>query len=220
MTVLPFVESLPANCEMHVISPTIDQSSIVWGYLNSNLQPPGGEKSALLENSDIELQPYYRRLVYPALGVTLKLKAKENAKTTKLDGFTGPGLLEELHGLDEQTVDTVRKSAEKLPSPFLVSISTAGRFKRGPCWEWWKKCLEIIEGKSLDIRTLPIIYAVPEGDGWQDFDLVKAANPGLGASIKEEVLRRNGKTPWIIPNSGPDSGKKIAASGRARPLAG
>jgi phage terminase large subunit-like protein len=208
LAILPFVEPLPANCEINVVSPTIDQSSIIWGYAESALRPPDGEPSELITSGEVELQPYYRRLHYPRLGVTLKLKAKETNKSTRLDGFTGPGILEELHGVDQSTVDTVTESADKLPSPMVFAISTAGRTKRGPCWEKFKRCLELIDGKAADIRTLPIMYAVPEGDGWMDFEQVKAANPGLGVTIREEVLRKRWQDALDNPKARPSFRQK------------
>jgi phage terminase large subunit-like protein len=70
--------------------------------------------------------------------------------------------------------------------PLVVIITTSGRDKNLPCFEYRNLCIEILKGIKKQDDTFAIIYTLDEGDDWKNPDVWKKANPNWGISVIPE----------------------------------
>lgn len=112
-----------------------------------------------------------------------------DAKT--LDG-KGPyiAVIDEYHEHPTPEVLNVLESgmgARRQPLSYI--ITTAGFNIESPCYALRKTALEILRGVKEDETFFTIIYTIDEGDDWQDLNVWKKANPGIGNTPKWESMK-------------------------------
>lgn len=162
-----------------LIAPGTEQANISY----ENIQ------TFLFDYADATFTPYKKRVEFSRRNA-IQVLASENNRSTKLHGYKGAVILDELHGLNQQTYEAAKTTSRKSQSPLLLSISTVGKRKRGLCWDIYSDCKRIISGQQIDIHTLPVIYEV-DSDRWTDFEAVCRANPGVIELGQKETLRQS-----------------------------
>jgi phage terminase large subunit-like protein len=65
----------------------------------------------------------------------------------------------------------------------VIIITTAGRDKDLPCFEYRNLCIEILKGIKKQDDTFAIIYTLDEKDDWKAPEVWKKANPNWGISV-------------------------------------
>lgn len=70
--------------------------------------------------------------------------------------------------------------------PLIVIITTSGRDKDLPCFEYRNLCIEILKGIKLQDDTFAIIYTLDETDDWKDPAAWQKANPNWEISVRAD----------------------------------
>jgi phage terminase large subunit-like protein len=161
-----------------LIAPTTKQGEISY----SNMQRFIGDRK-IAECVD------YKKQIRFGKHAEIRVLAAENTKSARLHGYTGPVILDELHGINQATFDAAKTTARKSKNPLLLTISTAGENRRGVAWDVWQDCQRIHDGSSVDIHTLPVLYALGEEEDWEDFSAVLSVNPGVDELGNAKTLR-------------------------------
>jgi phage terminase large subunit-like protein len=104
----------------------------------------------------------------------------------ELHEFLKPAQLNALEALTSSTLARAQ--------PLQFTMTTAGSDVNSRCYHDWEYCLKVKDGVIHDDTLLPVIYAADDNDNWQDEQVWKKANPGLGTIIsldnfKEEYLK-------------------------------
>ena len=92
-----------------------------------------------------------------------------------------------LHDTDDQyaVFDTGMGAREQ---PLLLVTTTAGSNLSGPCKEMDDECVSMLQGGFNDDSLFALIYAMDEGDDWQDPLVLKKVNPNYGVSVSADYL--------------------------------
>jgi phage terminase large subunit-like protein len=67
--------------------------------------------------------------------------------------------------------------------PLIVIITTSGRDKDLPCFEYRNLCIDILKGIKRQDDTFAIIFTLDETDDWKNPDVWKKANPNWDVSV-------------------------------------
>ncbi len=82
-----------------------------------------------------------------------------------------------------QVFENIQSATVNRTQPLVVIITTAGRDKTLPCFNYRSLCIEILKGIKRQDDTFAIIYTPDEGDDWRDPAVWKKANPNYGVSV-------------------------------------
>lgn len=107
------------------------------------------------------------------------------------DGINVHGaLVDELHRWKSRDLlDILEQSTAARQQPLVLSITTAGSDRKGPCWSMREYACKILEGIFEDDSFFAYIATIDDDDDpWDETCWVKA-NPNLGVSIRMEELR-------------------------------
>ena len=129
------------------------------------------------------------------------MKAMSSDSKTE-DGLNPHGIyIDEYHAHPNSGLYSVLKSATGARAqPLLSIITTAGYLRNGPCAQLRKSNIELLEQKYHDDAYFCIIYALDEGDDWQDETTWQKANPNLGVSVGLDYLREQFLTAKRLPS--------------------
>lgn len=98
-------------------------------------------------------------------------------------------IVDEYHEHDsDQMVDAMQTGMGAREQPLLSIITTAGSNLGGPCYEYRRDVVRVLEGQEEDDRLFGIIYSIDEGDRWDDPNSLIKANPNYGVSVFEPFL--------------------------------
>uniref|UniRef100_UPI003F7E55B7 terminase large subunit n=1 Tax=Xanthomonas sp. 0924 TaxID=2835534 RepID=UPI003F7E55B7 len=98
-------------------------------------------------------------------------------------------LIDEYHEHDtDHMVDAMQTGMGAREQPLLSIITTAGTNLGGPCYEKRRDVIRILRGEVVDETVFGIIYALDEGDRWDDPASLVKANPNFGISVFEPFL--------------------------------
>lgn len=121
---------------------------------------------------------------------------KTGGKITAVIGEGKDGKSPSLFVLDEfhqaKTANLLRSFTTGLgarPSGFGFIITTAGTDITSPCKEKHDYIKQILSGAVTNEREFGIIYTIPQGMDWKDYDSWKYANPNYGVSVMEDFLK-------------------------------
>lgn len=111
-------------------------------------------------------------------------------------------LVDELHAHKTPEVWDVLKSAlgARL-QPLIWAITTAGFNKNGICYEVRDYAIKVLKGIVDDDAFFAIIYALDDGDDWQDENNWIKANPNLGVSVSIDYLREQARQAAVMPTA-------------------
>ncbi|MRG98860.1 terminase large subunit [Xanthomonas sontii] len=120
---------------------------------------------------------------------------EDMSKFEPLIGKPGDGssphaaLVDEYHEHDtDHMVDAMQTGMGAREQPLLSIITTAGSNLGGPCYEKRRDVIRILRGEVADETIFGIIYALDEGDRWDDPASLIKANPNYGISVFEPFL--------------------------------
>jgi phage terminase large subunit-like protein len=107
------------------------------------------------------------------------------------DGYDpSMGIIDEYHEhKDNKTVDVIESGMGARSQPMLSIITTAGFNKQGPCFEFRKNCIDILNGTKEDDATFAMIFAMDEDDDWTEPSNWIKSNPNLGVSVNPDFMR-------------------------------
>lgn len=116
-----------------------------------------------------------------------------------LDGcFPHFGLVDEYHEAPDSTIpDNLESGMVSRKQPLLLIITTRGFNYKGVLWQLEQKYELILTGVVENDSIFPLIFALDEGDDWEDEKMWEKANPGIGVAPTWEGLRsqyRSAKT--------------------------
>jgi phage terminase large subunit-like protein len=122
------------------------------------------------------------------------------------DAFTKHGLnahgiiFDELHAQQNRELwDVLKTSTGARRQPLTVAITTAGYDRNSVCWEQHEYARQVMDGTIEDDTFFAYIAAADQEDDWQDPAVWAKANPGLGATVKEEYLQNEAKVAANTP---------------------
>lgn len=111
-----------------------------------------------------------------------------------LDGLSlNIGCVDEMHAMkDGELYRVLASSMGSRKSPLMLAISTAGFVLDGVATEFVKGGKKVLDGATKNDSLLFLCYEIDkeDGDAWDDPEAWKKANPGLGASISMEYLKK------------------------------
>lgn len=109
-----------------------------------------------------------------------------------LDGLNVHGaIIDELHAHKNREMwDILDTATGSRRQPMILGITTAGYDRKSICWEMHEYTEKVLSGVIEDDRHFGVIYAMDEGDAWEDERNWQKANPNLGVSKKLEDMRR------------------------------
>lgn len=114
------------------------------------------------------------------------------ADSKTLDGLRPHGaIIDEYHEAPDDSVLRVMESGMvNRRQPLLFVITTAGFNVNGPCYNYRKTVVDILEGRKSEPGTFGLIYTLDEGDDWNDEKTWYKANPSMPQTPTLEGLRR------------------------------
>jgi len=92
-------------------------------------------------------------------------------------------IIDEYHEAPDDSVLRVMESGMTNRSqPLLFIITTAGFNVNGPCYQYRKTAVSILQGQKENWNTFAAIYTIDDGDKWQDENIWIKANPSMPAT--------------------------------------
>lgn len=145
------------------------------------------------------MTPYRDTVLFDRTNSLLKVFAADDSK---LDGFNASfGLIDEYHSAPNSKVRDVIKSSQGMrENPHLCTITTAGFDKTFPCYELRTVCTEILHDIKQDDSLFIAIYALDDGDNWQDEDVWIKSNPNLNVTVFKKYLQEQVKSATNSPS--------------------
>jgi phage terminase large subunit-like protein len=112
-----------------------------------------------------------------------------DAKT--LDGVNPHlGIVDEYHEASDTSIpDNLESGMVAREQPLLAIVTTRGFNSNGVLRQLEDTYVAILEGKIENDSVFPLIFALDEGDDWQDETVWPKANPGIGITPSYEGLR-------------------------------
>lgn len=100
------------------------------------------------------------------------------------------GIVDEYHAHNDDLLFSNLKAATVARNQSLIwIITTAGFNKVGPCYQFRKMCIDVLEGRLTDDGLFAIIFTQDEEDDWNDPKVWVKSNPNLGVSVLEAALK-------------------------------
>ena len=121
-----------------------------------------------------------------------KSKIQTLASDTKtLDGYNASCFIQdEVHEAPNDLLYNVLKTSQaSRQNPLGVLITTAGLNMDGFCYSYRQNALEVMYGTKNDDSTFAAIYSIDDDDDFRDETIWQKANPNLGVSVMESMLR-------------------------------
>ncbi len=120
-----------------------------------------------------------------------------------LDGLNVHGVIaDEVHAWRGRDMwDVLETATGARRQPLMVAITTAGYDRQSLCWELHDYTQKVLSGVVDDDTHFGAIYAIDEGDDWQDERCWAKANPNLGVSVKLDDLRRKAAKAKEMPSA-------------------
>jgi phage terminase large subunit-like protein len=84
---------------------------------------------------------------------------------------------------NNEVFENIQSATVNRTQPLVVIITTAGRDKTLPCYNYRALCIDILKGIKRQDDTFAIIYTPDEKDNWKDPETWKKANPNYGVSV-------------------------------------
>lgn len=109
----------------------------------------------------------------------------------KLDGgnYTA-AIIDEFHAAKSNKLRDVIKSSMVRENSVLITITSAGFDKTGPCYKLRTTCTEILSGLKEDDSMFAAIYSIDEGDLWTDKKCWCKSTPNLNITVSEEYISK------------------------------
>lgn len=79
--------------------------------------------------------------------------------------------------------ENIQSATVNRRQPLILIITTSGRDKDLPCFEYRNLCIDILKGIKKQDDTFAIIYTLDEHDDWKDPAVWRKANPNWDISV-------------------------------------
>lgn len=186
-----------AGAEIYAAATKRDQARILWSEAQRMISKSPSLKRVIRSfRSNLSMPSTYSK--FEPLG--------KDGDT--LDGLNPHGILiDELHAHKSRDLFDVLDSATGARrQPMLFVITTAGKQRRGVCWDERAFALLVLEGfdKPGGVHAdshFAFVAGIDDDDDWQDEACWAKANPGLHVSVKIDDLRRKAKKAAIMPSA-------------------
>lgn len=108
-----------------------------------------------------------------------------------MEGINPHGaVIDELHLWKSFYVfENLQSASVNRKQPLFVIITTSGRDKTLPCFNYRQLCIDILKGIRTQDDTFAIIYTIDEEDDWKDPASWKKANPNYGVTVIPERFK-------------------------------
>lgn len=84
--------------------------------------------------------------------------------------------------------DNIKSAMASRRNPLLFIITTAGKNRTSPCYDYRQMVIEILKGIKNQDNIFGIIYTLDEGDQWDDAAVWAKSNPNLDVSVNRSFL--------------------------------
>lgn len=142
-----------------------------------------------LLSKKIKLLESQKRMIYKPNGSFYQVLSSE---AYSKHGFNVHGLIfDELHAMpDRKLFDVMTKgSGDARRQPLFFFTTTAGTDTQSICYQQHQKAKDILEGRKIDPRFYPVIYAADAEDDWTKEETWRKANPSIDVTFKLETVR-------------------------------
>ena len=114
------------------------------------------------------------------------------ADSDTMDGLNVHGaVVDEVHAhKTRDTWDVIETATGARRQPLMFAITTSGFDRQSLCFQQHEYTQKVLEGVVQDDSWYGMIYALDEGDKWEDEATWVKANPNLGVSKKWDDMRR------------------------------
>ena len=82
--------------------------------------------------------------------------------------------------------ENIQSASVNRLQPLMLIITTSGRDKDLPCFEYRNLCIDILKGIKQQDDTFAIIYTLDEKDDWKDPEVWEKANPNWNISVRPD----------------------------------
>lgn len=108
-----------------------------------------------------------------------------------MEGINPSGaIIDEYHAWKNNEVfENIQSATVNRAQPLTIIITTAGRDKTLPCFDYRKLCIEILQGIKRQDDTFAIIYTPDKDDDWKSETAWKKSNPNYGVSVIPERFK-------------------------------
>ena len=89
---------------------------------------------------------------------------------------------------NNEVLDNLRSGSVNRDQPYFFIITTAGKDKTLPCFNYRSLCIDILKGLKEQDDIFAMIFTLDEEDDWKDQDNWYKANPNYGISVKEDRM--------------------------------
>lgn len=126
-----------------------------------------------------------------------------SADTNTLDGLNVHGaIVDEIHAHKTREVwDILETATGARRQPLMFAITTAGYDRKTLCWQQHEYTEKVSAGIVEDDSWFGVIYALDDGDDWEDEATWIKANPNLGVSKKLDDMRRLAERARLMPSA-------------------
>jgi phage terminase large subunit-like protein len=120
-----------------------------------------------------------------------------------LDGLNVHGVIaDEVHAWRGRDMwDVLETATGARRQPLMLAITTAGYDRTTLCYELHDYTQKVLAQVVDDDTHFGVIYAIDEGDDWQDETCWAKANPNLGVSVKLDDLQRKAAKAREMPSA-------------------
>lgn len=174
-----FIADGEANPEIYCCSNSKDQSKILFKMCVNFLKQ--------IKNWDKKFN-IYRDYIERKDGLGFLKCMPADADT--LDGLNSHvTLLDEYGAAKDSRLKDVMDSSQKFrQNPLSIVLTTANYTFGGPCFQYQKKCENILNGTFEDDRQFALCYTLDSNDDWKDKKMYIKANPCIGYTLSEDRL--------------------------------
>lgn len=140
----------------------------------------------LLQNGQVKISSYNEKVhtvTYRAKNGQINAMSRDAG--TK-DGFNPSlGIIDEYHeAKNDKLLNVISSGQGAREQPLLITITTAGFNKQGPCHSQLRKMsTEILDGITTDDSFLAFIFEQDPDDDWRDVKTFPKSNPNMGVSV-------------------------------------
>ena len=108
-----------------------------------------------------------------------------------MEGINPSGaVIDEYHvWKNNEVFENIQSATVNRSQPLVIIITTAGRDKTLPCFNYRSLCIDILKGIKKQDDTFAIIYTPDDTDDWKDEAAWKKANPNFGVTVLPERFR-------------------------------
>jgi phage terminase large subunit-like protein len=181
-----------SGAEIYSAATKRDQAKIVWGEASEMVKKsPSLHKMIELFKSSNTLMIQQTASKFQPLG----------ADEDSLDGLNPHGAsIDEVHAhASRKTYDALDTGTGARRQPLIFEITTAGNDQASLCFEHHEYSRKLLDGSIEDDDQFAFIASMDEGDDWTDPAVWAKANPGLGVSVRIEVLEDEARKAMQMP---------------------